>query len=274
MIRTTEYLGYLKKVMFEGEEELNQRTGLKTKRLLGTIVDLTREDGIFSPRKVSAKVAAAEAAWMLMGTTETAWINRQTNIWKKFEDEGNPGTISTAYGFRLRHAFNGRDQILEAIEILKEDPSTRQCLLMNWDPRVDGLMRQGRSKNVPCPFSFQLLVTGGEGFAVVYQRSADSVIGIPYDLMYYYILAQAVFNSAGYPFYGVRIMVGDAHVYENHYELAERMLGCELPNHPHYLRHSWTVDEILERPDDFVSNFAGVYKGVEWPIVEKLEAAQ
>lgn len=272
-MRSTDYLGYLGKVMSEGPEEPNQRTGLKTRRILGAIVDLTREDGIFSPRKMSARIAAAEAVWMLMGTKRTEWVSRHTSIWKKFEDDDAPGFINTAYGFRLRHAF-GRDQIEEAISLLQKDPSTRQCLLMNWDPRVDGLMRQGMSKNVPCPFSFQLLVQGGEGFAVVYQRSADSVIGIPYDLMYYYILAQAVFNSAGHPFYGVRIMVGDAHVYENHYVLADRMLGCVLPRHPHYLRHSWTVEEILLAPDDFVSNFAGVYKGVEWPIEERLEAAQ
>lgn len=267
------YMDLLRKVLNEGHEELNQRTGLKTTRLIGAIVDLEKDEGIFSPRKVSARVAAAEAAWMLMGDQSTAWISRHTKIWSKFEDEDLPGFISTAYGYRLRHAF-GRDQIKEAIDILKKDPSTRQCLLLNWDPRVDGLMNQGKSKNVPCPFSFQLLVGAGQGFIVVYQRSADFVIGIPYDLMYYYILGQALFNSAGYPFAGVRIMIGDTHIYENHYELVVRMLGYALPRHPHYLRHDWTVEGILQAPDDFVSNFAEVYKGVDWPMTDRLEAAQ
>ncbi len=270
---TTSYMGLLKKVMMEGIEELNQRTGVRTIRILGAVVDLNRPEGIFSPRKMSARIAAAEAAWMMMGTKKTDWISRHTSIWKKFEDDDAPGYINTAYGFRLRHAF-GRDQIQEAIDVLRKDPSTRQCLLMNWDPRSDGLMNQGKSKNVPCPFSFQLLVKGGQGYVVVYQRSADVVIGVPYDLMYYYILGQAIFNSVHIPFWGLRIMIGDAHVYADQYDVVIRMLAASPPAHPHYLRHDWEVSAVLGDPDGFVSNFAGVYKGVEWPVEEKLEANQ
>jgi len=269
----TNYMGLLSKVMNEGIEELNQRTGIRTARLLGAVVDLDRSMGIFSPRKMSVRIAAAECAWMLSGDKSTTWLNRHTSIWKKFEDETSPGVISTAYGFRWRYAFR-RNQIQEAIDLLKKDPSTRQALVMSWDPYIDGLMNQGKSKNVPCPFAFSLYVKDGHGHAVVYQRSADVVIGIPYDLMVYYLVSQAIFNSAQYSFWGLRIMIGDAHVYANQYDVARRMMAAKSSSHPHYFRHSWTVADIVEAPDEFVSNFAGVYKGIEWPVTDKLEAAQ
>ena len=269
----TSYQGLIKKVMEEGFEELNQRTGLKTRRILGAIVDLEHGDDIFSPRKMSPKIAAAEATWMLMGDQSTEWISRHTKIWTKFEDDGRPGFISTAYGYRLRTVF-GRDQIQEAVELIQKDPSSRQCLLLNWDPRVDGLMNQGKSKNVPCPFSFQLLVKAGFGHMIIFQRSADVIIGISYDLMYYYILGQALFNSAGYPFQGLRIMIADAHVYENLYHVADKISEYRPPEAKHMLQHSWDVADILRKPDDFVEEFRGKYRGVDWPVRDVLEAAQ
>lgn len=256
--------------MTDGVEELNERTGLKTRRLLNQTVEL-KSLYLFSTRKVSTRIAAAEVAWMLSGRKDTNWLSKHTKIWKKFEDQENPGFIRTAYGFRWIHAFE-RNQIAEALMLLAKDPSTRQALVMSWDPRTDGLMRQGMDKNVPCPFAFSLYVMGGKGHISVYQRSADVVIGIPYDLMAYYLLGQAMFNSLRIPFAGVSIMIGDAHIYENNYQVADRMLDAVVPKFQHYLDHERTVQEILEKPDVFVEVCSGWYEMVKFPVDDRLEA--
>ncbi len=202
-----------------------------------------------------------------------AWSDSEpkyTSIWKKFEEP--PGVLVTAYGYRWRYAFQ-RDQVREAIEILRKDPSSRQALVISWDPRTDGLMQQGKQKNVPCPFAFSLYVVAGIGHLTVYQRSADVIVGVPYDLLTYYILGNAIFNSVGVPFDGASIMIGDAHVYENFYEVASRMAVNVPPRSPHFLKHGWRVEDILVYPDQFVSEFVKIYDMVDWPMTDRLEAA-
>ncbi len=265
------YMGLVSRVMADGEVEMNMRTGINTARLHGISVGLTSGDWVFSPRKMSPRVAAAEVAWMLQGTHSTEFLDKYTSIWKKFEDR--PGVISTAYGTRWRYKF-GRDQISEAIKLLKQDPSTRQALVMSWDPSFDGLMNQGKVKNVPCPFSFSLYVSSGKGKMVVYQRSADVIVGIPYDLMSYYMLGQAIFNSVGVKFDEVIIMIGDAHVYQNHYDIASTMIDSVVAPFPHMLDHGFTVGDIVSDPEVFVMAMTGLYIDVQFPLEEKLEAAQ
>jgi thymidylate synthase len=267
------YINLINNILTEGQEELNLRTGQRTKRIIGAVIDLWSKDEIFSPRKLSPKIAAAEVAWMLSGETSTEWLSKHTKIWKKFEDDKNPGNISSAYGYRWRHLFQ-RDQIQEAIGLLKKDSSTRQALVMSWDPMSDGLMNQGLKKNVPCPFAFSLYTVADKGYLVVYQRSADAVVGIPYDLMAYFMLGQAIFNSVGAQFEGVRIMIGDAHIYENHWNVASQIVDSKCPNFYHRLDHPFHVEDILQEPDLFVSAIAEQWDGVEFAISEKLEAAQ
>jgi len=263
------YMDLVFRVLVDGIEEPNQRTGLKTRRLLNQTVEL-KSNQLFSTRKILPRIAAAEVAWMLSGTRSTEWLSKHTKIWQKFEDR--PGFINTAYGYRWVHEF-GRNQIEEAIGLLKKDPSTRQALVISWNPGTDGLMSQGFDKNVPCPFAFNLYIVAGKGFISVYQRSADVIIGIPYDLMTYYLLGQAIFNSVGIKFGGVGIMIGDAHIYENCYQVANTMIDNIVPHFQHYLDHEWTVAEILEKPDTFVGICSGWYETVKFPVNDRLEAA-
>lgn len=254
-----------------GTKDFNKRTGCYTTRLFGQSVSLNYYNDIFCPRKIYPKISAAEAVWMLRGSNSTAWLNLQTSIWKKFEDR--PGIINTAYGFRWRHAFD-RDQLQEAIDLLKKDPSTRQALVLAWDPRTDGLLNQGKAKNVPCPFAFSLYISEERGQIVVYQRSCDVMAGLPYDLMTYYIIGQAIFNSVGVPFYGVNILIGDAHIYEQHVETAVKITRSEDLNENHRLGHPYTVNEILQSRDTFMEHYIKLYVDINFEIENRLEVAQ
>lgn len=265
------YLDLVKKVMDSGEDELNARTQVRTRRCMALTVTCPMHSLVFSPRKMSVKIAAAEVAWLVSGTTSTAFLSQYTKIWEKFEEP--KGVLATAYGNRWRKQF-GRDQLLEAINLLKKDKSSRQCLVMSWDPRVDGLMNQGNVKNVPCPFAFSLYIVAGEGRMVVYQRSADVIVGIPYDLLSYMLLGQAIFNSVGVEFWGISIMIGDAHIYEPHWEVAKRMIKCGEPDHPLNLYHAYSVDDLLLFPHGFVDVMADKFKEVDFKIKDQLEAVQ
>ena len=264
------YKDLIYSIMQDGVNELNERTRCYTKRLFAQTVSLRDVDNIFCPRKIYPHISAAEAVWMLGGSKSTAWLNKQTKIWEKFED--SPGIIETAYGHRWRVAF-GRDQITQAIMLLKKDPSSRQALVMSWDPRTDGLMNQGKVKNVPCPFAFNLFISEGEGRVVVYQRSCDVMAGLPYDLMTYFILGQAIFNSVDKPFYGVDIMIGDAHVYEEHWGTAEKVLKTDNPDKGHCLNHYCDVQDLVSYGDKFVGFYKDIYADVNFKLANKLEVA-
>lgn len=258
-------------IMQDGVDEYNERTKCYTRRVFSEAVSLRSVDHIFSSRKIHPFISAAEAAWMLGGSTSTVWLNTQTTIWKKFEDE--PGLIRTAYGHRWRFAFE-RDQLKEAIELLKKDPTTRQALVMSWDPRCDGLRNQGLVKNVPCPFAFSLFISEDMGRVVVYQRSCDVMAGLPYDLMTYYIIGQAIFNSVGKRFYGVDILIGDAHIYESHWKIADKTIQARQPSSLHMLGHPFTIDEIVNDREGFMSCYRKLYTNVPFEVEEKLEVAQ
>lgn len=266
-----EYMTGLRHVLTSGVEEYNSRTMLKTRRLFGLSIEYGIDGKVFSTRVFSPKIAAAEIAWMVSGQKSTEIVSRHTNIWKKFED--SPGTIETAYGYRWRTLF-GRDQLAEGRKLLSSDPSSRQCLVLSWDPANDGLSSQGKTKNVPCPFAFSFFVLEGIGKMVVYQRSADMVVGVPYDILSYFILGRAFFNSIGNDFGGISIMIGDAHIYENFYAIAEKMCLYDNPPGTVDLMHKWNIESIVSNPDSFVNLFKNSTANIKFAINEKLEATK
>ncbi len=100
------------------------------------------------------------------------------------------------------------------------------------------------------------------------------MVGIPYDLMAYYMLGQAIFNSVGVRFASVCILIGDAHVYENHWGTAELIAMNEPPHVFHRLDHGQHVSDILDDPDRFVKAMGRQWEGYEFPIDQRMEAAQ
>ena len=263
-----EYLDALKHIYENGIEETNQRTGVKTKRCFGITIDY--QDGLpFTSRQVNPGISAAELAWMLSGKKETEWMKKYCKIWDKFED--SPGIIESAYGFRWRDAF-GRDQINSLVELLTRDKSSRQGLVMSWDPRTDGLNDQGKFKNVPCPFAFNVYICNDKLRVIVYQRSADFIAGVPYDMMTYWMLGAAVTEELQVSFWGIQILFGDAHIYETHYNIACKTITSIYQ--PTYMKlKTRKIASILSYPDNFVNENWQLWNGL-FEINEKVEVAQ
>lgn len=213
------YMDALRYIITQGVDEENVRTMHKTRRCFGLSVEYN-DGGLFLPRYVNPGLSAAELAWMVMGVQDTTWLKKRCRIWEKFED--SPNRVHSAYGYRWRCRFK-RDQLMEAVELLRKDPSSRQALVVAWDPGADGLMNQGKVKNVPCPFAFNLFISQEKVRIVVYQRSADFVAGVPYDLMTHWMLGHSVALELGRDFSGVTVLFGDAHIYHMHMGTAMAM---------------------------------------------------
>jgi thymidylate synthase len=233
--------------------DVNTRTGQRIRVLRGARtlqVDLTRRGEVPVPgnRRVFPRTAAAEVAWFMMGTQEARWIRGMCNIWDKFiEDDGE--TVRGAYGYRWRNHF-GRDQIAGAIRALDRDPSDRRVYVDTWDASSDGLGAEGQ-RNVPCPVGFHLSVLARELNTSVLMRSSDVMVGLPYDVMGFSLLTDAIAASLGLRPGVLTMALAHPHLYEAHWEMARDSLNQERFNLGPHLP-GWTVQQIEEDPEAYV----------------------
>lgn len=257
-----QYMVLLDRVLNHSIAETNKRTGHRTRRTTGTMIScaLNLEWPLLYSRVMYPKIGAAELAWMLMGTQDGSWLKKHTKIWEKFEEDG---ILKAAYGYRWRKHFY-RDQIQQLVDTLIKDPSTRQAVVFAWDPRIDGLNNAGRMKNIPCHMGFSAYIIGKRLELCVYQRSVDSIVGLPYDILLYGLLNMVLANSLGVLRGRVTILFGDTHIYDSHYEIADKMLenfyaSPFTPPSSYFsscpqLNPKWDIREITSDPDGFVED--------------------
>lgn len=209
-------------------------------------------------RRIRPRVAAAELAWTLQGTTSLAWLERHTRMWTDFADgidQDGERFVSAAYGYRWRRHF-GRDQLACLLDALVDDPTSKQQVVLAWDPSMDGLGHY-HARNVPCPLGFQVTVIAGRLNVIVYQRASDAVIGLAYDSAMYGLLLHALVNSLRARGLQVRpgslsMMLGHAHVYEPQFEIARHMASTE-PTAVFVEPPAWSVEDIRGDPDGYVT---------------------
>lgn len=255
----------LRSINWSGIEELNTRTGKKCKSLPGLTfqVDLSDHFPLISLRKMSVKNFVAEQLWFLSGSNDTNWLSTKTKIWDSFREKD--GTLTAAYGHRWRYApaeaikENGDrigttfDQLEYVLFKLKMDPSSRHGVVMMWDPWKDLTVIQ---KNVPCPYTFTLMIIGGKLHLHLTVRSNDMVLGFPTDVagfaLLQLILAQRLNVLPGIYTHSI----SNAHIYEDHYSAAEQMtklsysgefpkIKIDLPENAY--NRSKELDETLYR---------------------------
>lgn len=226
----TIYQGIIKKIMSEGIEELNERTGHKTKALPGITFSLDIEkDGfpILTLRKNPIKSAIAEQVWFITGEKGTNFLRKFTKIWDLFTEDD--GTISSAYGWRWRHHF-GRDQLGKAIELLEKEPSSRHAVIVTWDPKDDGYGGTPK-KNVPCPYTYTINIIGGRLNLHNILRSEDMMLGGPFDVLGFALLQCMIAERLGVRPGIYTHSISNAHIYDNHYEGAKEIIS-RTNDHP------------------------------------------
>ena len=241
---------HILKDVLNSHYEFNERTKTGTYRKFNVTFELYNVNYLpaLTLRKLYFVSAAAELTWTLQGTHNTRWLKKYTKIWELFEDK--PNHIETAYGVRWRTLFK-RDQIKELIELLKKDKSSRQGVVLSWNPETDGLLNQGKYKNVPCPYSFVCNIMNNKLNMIVYQRSADLILGLPYDVMMYSLLNMSLAKELNILPGSIAFSIADCHIYENLKEVANNMLK-------HYKEdfkipfNSPTTQWITENPDKYI----------------------
>lgn len=223
------YRDAISRVYQEGADVYSQRTGYSTKALPGLTFEINTGNGfpLLTLRKIPVRLFCAEVVWMITGHKHLDFLRQFTKVWDDFAEED--GTMETAYGYRWRHHF-GRDQLLDLISHLRDEPSSRQGVVVMWDPASDGLIAP-KKKNVPCPFCWTANIIDGELNLHLIIRSNDMMLGNPHDTAGFALLQAMIAQELGVKPGKLTVSISHAHIYENHYEQVEQLL--ERDSHAH-----------------------------------------
>ena len=208
------YLDLLRQVLDHGEPRTD-RTGTGTISLFGaqSRYDLREGFPLVTTKKVLFPAVVRELLWFLRGSTNIHDdLHAHTPIWDAWADEH--GELGPIYGFQWRNwGGTGIDQIRLAIDMIKQDPTSRRIIVSAWN--VADLPRM---KLPPCHAFFQFYVQDRWLDCQLYQRSADLALGVPFNIASYALLLAMVAQECGLQPRHLVHTLGDAHIYLNHVE--------------------------------------------------------
>ena len=218
-----QYLDLLHRILEEGKVKTD-RTGTGTKSVFGHQMRFNLEDGfpVLTTKKLHLKSIIYELLWFLKGDTNVKYLQEHgVSIWDEWADEN--GDLGPVYGHQWRswpdHRGGTIDQIQNVIDLIKHHPDSRRMLVTAWNPADISEMALP-----PCHCLFQFYVADGRLSLQLYQRSADTFLGVPFNIASYALLLQMMAQVTGLKA-GVFIhTTGDTHLYLNHIEQAKLQL--------------------------------------------------
>ncbi|MEO8588747.1 MAG: thymidylate synthase [Flavobacteriales bacterium] len=203
------------------------RTGTGTLSCFGYQMrfDLAEGFPLLTTKKLHTKSIIHELLWFLQGDTNIKYLQENgVKIWDEWADaEGNLGPV---YGYQWRNwpTPNGGsiDQITKLVEMIKRNPDSRRLIVTAWNPAdVD------RMALPPCHCLFQFYVADGKLSCQLYQRSADTFLGVPFNIASYALLTLMVAQVCGLKPGEFVHTFGDVHLYADHLEQARLQLRRE-----------------------------------------------
>jgi len=236
------------KIMNEGYDEFNERTGHVCKVIPGMTFELDKGFPLLTLRKIPVKLFVAEQIWYIMGTDRPDdFINKFTGIWKDFTEAD--GTVPAAYGHRWRHAF-GRDQLGLLVEHLQREPGSRHGVIITWDPREDGLGVGKSKKNVPCPYTWTANVIGNKLHIHSVVRSNDMMLGCPHDVAGFALLQAILAAKIGVKPGKLTHTISNAHIYDTHFQQAWELVERENDHKPIFFEAQPDYYDRAEKGDE------------------------
>jgi thymidylate synthase len=209
--------------MTEGVEK-HDRTGTGTISVFGHQMrfDLSEGFPLLTTKKLHLKSIIYELLWFLRGDTNAKWLQeRGVRIWNEWADPD--GDLGHIYGYQWRSwpDYNGGhiDQIAQAVEQIKNNPDSRRIIVNAWN--VGDLSNMNLP---PCHMFFQFYVAKGKLSLQMYQRSADTFLGVPFNIASYALLLQMMAQVCGLEAGELIHTTGDTHLYLNHLEQAKLQL--------------------------------------------------
>ena len=249
-----QYLDLLKRITTEGIRK-EDRTGTGTLSVFGHQMrfDLSEGFPLLTTKKLHLKSIIHELLWFLQGDTNVKYLQENgVRIWNEWADEN--GDLGPVYGKQWR-AFetldkNGNrvvvDQIKEVINQIKTHPDSRRLLVCAWHPgQTDDMALP------PCHTLFQFYIANGKLSLQLYQRSADTFLGVPFNIASYALLLMMVAQVTGYEPGEFVHTTGDTHLYLNHLQQVEEQLSRTTRPLPRMVINPQVKDIFSFQYDDF-----------------------
>ena len=258
-----QYLDLLQDILKNGFEKKEFNSGIGIKSVFGRMMrfKLTKGFPLLTTKKVFMRGIIHELVWFLRGETNIKYlVDNDVHIWDEWpykeykkkmelgkvktmsqeefiakikEDENfakEHGELGPVYGRQWRRwpASDGReiDQLAWAIEKTKKYPDRKHVVISAWNPEyVYEMAKPGTSMAIPpCHTMYNINVTNGKLSLALYQRSADTFLGVPFNIASYSLLALVLAQICGYQPGEFVHMLGDTHLYSNHYDQAKEQM--------------------------------------------------
>ncbi len=240
-----QYLSLLQHVMQHGTAK-SDRTGTGTLSVFGYQMRFNLDDGfpLMTTKKLHLKSIIHELLWFLKGDTNIKYLNdNQVSIWNEWADTN--GELGHIYGFQWRswpdYKGGSVDQIEKVIHSIRTNPDSRRHLVSAWNVAdLDNMALP------PCHVLFQFYVAGGKLSCQLYQRSADVFIGVPFNIASYSLLLMMVAQVTELVPGEFIHTLGDAHIYNNHFDQVRIQLSREPRGLP-----SLRINPAIRDIDDF-----------------------
>lgn len=245
-----QYQDLLRLILDEGVTK-GDRTGTGTKSIFGHQMrfDLTNGFPLLTTKKLHLRSIIYELLWFLSGDTNVHYLQEHgVRIWNEWADPD--GELGHIYGYQWRSwpDYNGGhiDQISEVVRQIKEAPDSRRLLVSAWN-----VADLGRMNLPPCHILFQFYVAEERLSLQLYQRSADTFLGMPFNIASYALLLLMTAQVTGLTAGDFIYTTGDTHLYLNHLEQARLQLTRTPRTLPH-MRLNPEVKSLFDfRFEDF-----------------------
>lgn len=235
------YLDLLDHILEHGNDKPD-RTGTGTLSCFGYQMRFDLQDGfpMLTTKKLHLKSIVHELLWFLKGDTNVKYLqDNGVRIWNEWADDN--GDLGPVYGKQWRRweGPNGKviDQIKYCVDTIKNNPSSRRIIVNAWN--VGELSDMALT---PCHCLFQFYIADGKLSCLLYQRSADTFLGVPFNIASYALLTMMMAQVCGLEAGEFVHAFGDVHLYKNHLEQAK----LQLTRKPRKLPKMWINPEIKD----------------------------
>ncbi len=280
-----QYLNLLQDVLDNGSWKVSHSTGVKLKSVFGRQIrfDLSQGFPLLTTKKVFSRGIMHELIWFLSGSANIKYlIENNVHIWdewafKKYEwavkdgkakemtfeafmekIKADPkflkkwGDLGPVYGVQWRRWPSGAkkiDQLGWAIEKIKKYPQKKHYIISAWNAGCIYEMSGSHGASMviaPCHTMFHINITGDKLSLLLYQRSADLFLGVPFNIASYALLTLMLAQITGYKPGDFIHTFGDAHIYENHFDQVKEQLKRTPRPFP-----TIKLDPSVKKIDDF-----------------------
>ena len=226
-----QYLDLLRDILENGTDCID-RTKVGTRKVFGRQMrfDLSEGFPLLTTKKMHFKSIVYELLWFLRGETNIKYLtDNGVSIWNEWADKN--GDLGRVYGAQWRtwkdSKGNEIDQIRDVIGQIKTNPNSRRLIVSAWNVGEINEMALP-----PCHLLFQFFVANGKLSCMLTQRSGDAFLGVCYNIASYALLIHIIANICDLKVGEFIHTIGDAHIYNNHFEQVKLQLSRKSKDFP------------------------------------------